>query len=139
MTPDATALLPIVKEHLNETGGTHDPELIRFTTYAQQAFELLPLKAPFATLDLTANPLLQYALLETIRDMWKGQAGAAARTFGADTEAQAYGLGRKALPPYILSLLADMLGDVVATSPTGRFPEPQGWPDAAATRVWPTL
>ena len=82
-------------------------------------------------LDVDADPLMRFAVLELIRDMNQTQSGAGGRTFGQDfgpDAVAAFTAGRPTLPPYVEGLLSPYLRRASSDGPVGSFPPAQVWP-----------
>lgn len=123
-----------IKKHLQLYGqdmtSVDDVELLGVRDAAVRLIEAHPdLRPEFVPLN-TADPLMRFALLELIRDMWQStQSGAGGRAFDQDfaTDAAPVGTsGRPTLPPYVLGLLEPFLAHV--RGPVGSFPAATAWP-----------
>ncbi len=121
-----------IKPHLNlDVAGTpvNDVELLSVRDAALRLIEAHPdLRPEFVPLN-TADPLMRFAVLELIRDMWQStQSGGGGRTFGQDFAGDGGPvgtLGRPTLPPYVLGLLEPFIAHV--RGPVGSFPAATAW------------
>lgn len=85
-----------------------------------------------ADVDITGRPALKTAIVEVVRDMWTStQTGGATVGGGLEDDALdggSFGLGRPALPPYVMSLLTPYR---TVVGPSYSFPDPviSTWPE----------
>lgn len=121
----------VIAPHLNldpVADTKHAGELALFADAAERLIATHPdLRPEFLPLDLT-DPLLRLAVLELIRDMWRGtQSGGGGQAFGQDfADPQLFTNGRPTLPPYVRGLLIRYMAE--AQSPVGSFPAAAPWP-----------